>query len=144
MGVKLDFRARTTCFRCLGKVGDFGQWEIRTWELLAGEVDQSGGRRVSEPPNITHSPGLSQLVSHGGDGAAWGMGPRTPLGGGSSPLAAAFSRAAGYCTEKSEGHRRPWGAARRRGPGILLSTHPPCKKRERARNDLSHRIHITC
>ena len=35
-------------------------------------------------------------------------------------MAAAFSRAAGYCTEKSEGHRRPWGAARRRRPGILL------------------------
>ena len=41
---KLDFRVRTTCFRCLGKVGDFDQWEIRTWELLAGEVDQLGGR----------------------------------------------------------------------------------------------------
>ena len=26
-------------------------------------------------------------------------------------MVAAFSRAAGYCTEKSEGHRRPWGEA---------------------------------
>ena len=57
---KLDFRVRTTCFRCLGKVRDFDQWEIRTWEHLAGEVDQSGGRCVSEPPNITHSPSASQ------------------------------------------------------------------------------------
>ena len=40
------------------------------------------------------------------------MGPRTPLGGGSSPLAAAFSRAAGYCTEKSEGHWAGLGAQR--------------------------------
>ena len=70
------------------------------------------------------------------------MGPGTPLGGGSSPLAAAFSRAAGYCTEKSEGHRRPWGAARRRRPGILLSTHPPCK-REKERETTYHTGYIS-
>ena len=79
---KLDFRVRTTCFRCLGKVRDFDQWEIRTWELLAGEIDQSGGRCVSEPPNITHSPSSSQRVSNGDCGAAWGLGPGPPLGGG--------------------------------------------------------------
>ena len=49
------------------------------------------------------------------------MGPRTPLGGGSSPLAAAFSRAAGYCTEKSEGHWAGLGAQRGvAGPGFCL------------------------
>ena len=103
---KLDFRARTICFRCLGKVGDFDQWEVRTWELLAGEVDQLGGRS-SSPTHQSLSAGHQwRWLSLSGSGT------RDPLGGGSSPLAAAFSRAAGYCTEKSEGHRAGLGAQR--------------------------------
>ena len=45
-------------------------------------------------------------------------------------MAAAFSRAAGYCTEKSEGHRRPWGEA---PPARDFAFHPPTLQKERKR-----------
>ena len=63
-----------------------------------------------------------ESFSNGDCGAAWGMGPWPSLGGGSSPLAAAPSRAAGYCTvEKSEGHQAGLGAQRGvAGPGFCL------------------------
>ena len=52
---KLDFRVRTICFRCLGKVRDLDQWEIRTWELLAGEVGQLGGQIRIERRSLWHT-----------------------------------------------------------------------------------------
>ena len=59
--------------------------------------------------------------------------------------AAAFSRAAGYCTEKSEGHRRPWGAARRQAsPARDFAFHPPTlQKREKERETTYHTGYIS-
>ena len=69
-----------------------------------------------------------------------GSGTLDPLRGVSSPLAAAFSRAAGYCTEKSEGHRRPWGAARRRRPGILLLNSAYTKTKARTHSRVTAKV----
>ena len=83
-----------------------------------------------------------ESFSDGDCGASWGMGPWTPLGGGSSPLAAAFSRAAGYCTEKSEGHRA--GLEAQRGVAGLGFCFPPTHpaKREKERETTYHTGYI--
>ena len=70
-----------------------------------------------------------------------GSGTLDPLRGGSSPLAAAFSRAAGYCTEKSEGHRRPWGEAPPARDFCFPPTHPA--KREKERETTYHTGYIS-
>ena len=122
---KLDFRVRTTCFRCLGKVRDFDQWEIRTWELLAGEVDQSGGRCVSEPPNITHSPSPIQrwrLRSRLGNGT------RAPLRGGLFSFGGSIQQSCGLL--HGEERRPPEALGRSEAPpardfACIKSAHCP-------------------
>ena len=58
-------------------------------------------------------------------------------------MAAAFSRAAGYCTEKNEGHWAGLGAQRGvAGPGFCLPpTHPA--KREKERETTYHTGYIS-
>ena len=68
----MDFRARTTCFRCLGEVRYFDKWDMQTWQLQAGEVDHFGGRSVffeTSEQLVPPSASIQTWRSMGDDGA---------------------------------------------------------------------------